>query len=93
MTIRRFEDIIAWQKAKNLAVDIYRAFSKSKDFRFRDQICRAAVSISSNIAEGFERRGDKEFIRFLRIAAGSASETKSLVYIARDLRYIESPTI
>ncbi|MFN6944520.1 MAG: four helix bundle protein, partial [Cytophagaceae bacterium] len=60
MAIHKFEEIIAWQKAQDLAVDIYAIFQKSKDFSFRDQICRAAVSISNNIAEGFDRSSDAD---------------------------------
>jgi len=65
MKIDRFEDIIAWQKAKELAIKIYSHFKDSKDFGFRDQIQRASVSVMNNIAEGFERKSDKEFIQFL----------------------------
>ena len=71
MTIHNFEEIIAWQRGQDLAVNIYQDFSILKDFSFRDQICRASVSISNNIAEGFGRRsGDKEFVRYLNIANG-----------------------
>jgi len=65
MAIQRFEDIIAWQKAQDLAVEIYNVFQTSRDFGFRDQICRAVVSISNNIAEGFDRSFDADFKRFL----------------------------
>ena len=71
MKIERFEDIIAWQKAKELSLVIYQTFNHSKDFGFKDQICRASVSIMNNIAEGFERRGDKELAHFLSISKGS----------------------
>ena len=64
MRIERFEDVIAWQKAKGLAVLIYMLFESSKDFGFKDQIQRAAVSIMNNIAEGFERKSNKEFAYF-----------------------------
>lgn len=86
--IEKFEDIIAWQKARILTQDIYRLFNLSRDFGFRDQIQRASVSIMNNIAEGFERRGDKEFKRFLFIAKGSCGEVRSMVYLALDLGYI-----
>lgn len=88
MTIERFEDIVAWQKAKELTLFIYKAFTDSKDFGFRDQIQRAAVSIMNNIAEGFERRGDKEFKHFLFIAKGSCGEVRSMLYLALSLGYI-----
>lgn len=86
--IQRFEDLIAWQKSQDLAVDIYKVFSGSKDFGFRDQICRAVVSISNNIAEGFERNSQIEFKRFLSIAKSSCNEVKSMLYLAERLNYI-----
>lgn len=89
MTIQKFEDIIAWQRAQDLAEIIYIKFGKSRDYGFRDQICRAVVSISNNIAEGFERRGDNEFRRFLKIALGSCSEVRSMIYLASRLNYLE----
>ncbi len=64
MRIERFEDIIAWKKAKDLSVEIYRLFEQHKDFGFKDQIQRASVSVMNNIAEGFERKGNKEFAYF-----------------------------
>ncbi|MDP2089697.1 MAG: four helix bundle protein [Flavobacteriaceae bacterium] len=87
-----FEEIIAWQKARELNAEIYsitninNAFSK--DFGLRDQIRRSCISISSNIAEGFERETTKEFIRFLYIAKASAGEFRSQLYLAIDLKYI-----
>ena len=87
----RFEDISAWQQGRDLVNEVYRftrLASFSKDFGLRDQIQRAAVSICSNIAEGFERRGNKEFIKFLWIAKGSAAEVASQLYHALDLGYI-----
>jgi len=71
MGIERFEDIIAWQKAKELTIQIYSLFEASKDFRFKDQIQWASVSIMNNIAEGFERKSNKEFKQFLYIAKAS----------------------
>jgi len=90
MAIQKFEDIIAWQKAQEFAVDIYSAFNECKDFSFRDQICRAVVSISNNIAEGFDRSSNADFSRFLYIAIGSCSEVKSMLYLATKLRYISN---
>jgi four helix bundle protein len=87
MKIEKFEDIIAWQKAQIFAVVIYKEFSNSKDYSFKDQICRASVSISNNIAEGFDRGTKKEFIRFLYIAHASCSEVKSMLYLAKELEY------
>ncbi|MFH1947492.1 MAG: four helix bundle protein [Candidatus Magasanikbacteria bacterium] len=88
MKIEKFEDIIAWQKAKLLTLDIYKSFQTCKDYGFRDQIQRASVSIMNNIAEGFERKSDKEFSRFLFIAKGSCGEVRSMIYLAHDLGYI-----
>ncbi len=88
MNFKRFEDIKAWQKAQDLAVDINSIFNKSRDFGFRDQIFRAVVSISNNIAEGYDRSSLKEFNRFLFIASGSCSETRSMLYLANKLEYI-----
>lgn len=92
MTIKRFEDIIAWQKAQDLAFDVYEIFSESRDYGFRDQICRAVVSISNNIAEGFDRNTDKEFTRFLFIAFSSCSEVKSMIYLSERLHYMNTNT-
>ncbi len=88
MKIEKFEDIIAWQKAQDFAVQIYAYFDKMADFSFKNQICRAAVSISNNIAEGFDRSSDAEFSRFLYIALASCSEVKSMLYLAARLDYI-----
>ena len=90
MRVNRFEDLIAWQKAQDLAVLIYQKFQTQNDFGFKNQICRAVVSISNNIAEGFERKGEKEFIQFLHIALGSLSEVKSMIYLAVRLDYISN---
>lgn len=90
-SIQRFEDLQAWKIARELTKDIYaltREGAFSRDFGLRDQICRSSVSIMSNVAEGFERDGDKEFVNFLSIAKGSAGETRSLLYVALDQNYI-----
>lgn len=88
MKIEKFEDIKVWQKAKELTLLIYKTFSNNKDYRFRDQIQSASVSIMNNIAEGFERQGNKEFSRFLFISKGSCAEVRSMLYLAIDLKYI-----
>ncbi|KJS07008.1 MAG: 30S ribosomal protein S23 [Flavobacteriales bacterium BRH_c54] len=88
MKIDRFEDIIAWQKAKQLSILIYRDFAGSKDFGFKDQIQRAAVSVMNNIAEGFERKSNNEFKYFLYIAKGSCGEVRSMLYLAKELNTI-----
>ncbi len=88
MKIEKFEDIIAWQKSKELTRMIYQQFHSSNDLGYRDQIQRASVSIMNNIAEGFERKGDKEFKNFLYISKGSCAEVRSMLYLAVDLSYI-----
>ena len=89
--ISRFEDLITWQKAKDLSLQIYRTSSPRKSFddnALRNQIRRASVSIMSNIAEGFGRYSPKEFANFLSIACGSAFEVRSQIRLARELDYI-----
>jgi four helix bundle protein len=90
--IERFEDIEVWQKARILVGNIYqvtRQGSFSKDYGLKEQIQRAAVSIMSNIAEGFERKSNKEFSQFLFVAKASAGEVRSLLYVANDIGYID----
>jgi len=89
--IERFEDLIAWQKARQLAAEIYRISAQadfSRDFGLRDQIRRAAVSAMSNIAEGFDRGSRSEFHQFLVIAKASCAEVRSQLYVAQDAGYI-----
>ena len=90
--IQRFEDLEAWKIARELTKEVYKVARNnerfSRDFGLRGQICRSSVSIMSNVAEGFERDGDKEFANFLSIAKGSAGETRSLLYVALDQEYI-----
>ena len=88
MKFERFEDILAWQKARVLVNKVYRAFSDSKDYGFNDQIQRAAVSVMNNIAEGFEKKSDAEFSKYLYISKGSCGEVRSMLYIASDLNKI-----
>ena len=88
MKIQKFEDIIAWQKAQDLTVEIYVIFNSTNDFGFKNQIQRAAVSISNNIAEGFDKMSDKEFARFLYISLGSCGKVKSMLYLAQKLNYL-----
>lgn len=90
-TFERFEDIEAWQKARELVKAVYGVTSDgafARDFGLRDQIRRAVVSVLSNIAEGFERGGDKEFSQFLAVAKGSCGEVRAQLYVALDQRYI-----
>jgi four helix bundle protein len=89
--IERFEDVQAWQAARELANAIYDASRNpnfERDFRFRDQIRAAAVSVMSNIAEGFESQGNRNFIRYLYLAKGSAGEVRAQLYVALDQGYI-----
>ncbi len=89
--VERFEDLKAWQKARELANVIYDLSERStfaKDFRLRNQIQGAAGSVMHNIAEGFDSGSDPEFIRFLKMARRSASETQSELYLALDRKYI-----
>lgn len=88
MKVTRFEDIIAWQKAQDLAIMIYANFYQSREYSFKDQIFRASISVSNNIAEGFERSSDNDFARFLFISKGSNAEVKSMLYLARRLQFI-----
>jgi len=87
--IEKFEDIIAWQEARTFVRDIYVPFKACRDYAFRDQIQRAVVSIMNNIAEGYERKGNKEFAKFLYIAKGSCAEVRSMLFISLDLGYID----
>jgi four helix bundle protein len=89
--IERFEDFVAWQKARVLTARIYRITDEgkfTKDFGLKDQIRRAAVSIMSNIAEGFERGRPAEFHQFLSIAKASCAELRSQLYVAIDAGYL-----
>ena len=91
MQVRNFEDLEIWKDARALTREIYqltRDSKFSKDFVLRDQIRRAAVSIMSNIAEGFERGGNQEFIQFLYIAKASCGEVRSQLYVALDQSYL-----
>jgi len=88
MKIEKFEDIIAWQKSYALTIQIYKAFKVCTDYSFRDQIQRASVSIMNNIAEGFERKSNKEFKQFLFIAKGSCGEIRSMLHVSSELGYL-----
>jgi four helix bundle protein len=90
-TIERFEDVMGWQKGRELCRMVYRLTGDgafSRDFGLRDQIRRAAVSVISNIAEGYESQNNKTFVRFLYIAKGSAGEVRAQAYVALDQGYI-----
>lgn len=86
---QRFEDLIAWQKSKGLAVLVYKVMKGCSDRGYREQIQRAAVSVMNNIAEGFERKTDKEYVQFLYVAKGSSGEVRSMLILGRELGYIQ----
>lgn len=90
--IGKFEELIAWQKARALTSKIYRVSRQGefkRDFGLRDQIRKASVSVMSNIAEGFERGSPREFRQFLNIAKASCAEVRSQLYVALDVEYLE----
>src|SRR3989344_1375809 len=91
-TVKQFEDLACWQKARVLARDVYRAFGRGRDSGFKDQIQRAAVSVVSNISEGFESGTRQEFINYLYIAKGSAGEVRAQLYVASDIGYLNVET-
>lgn len=85
----KFEQLKVWQDSFDLAVEVYRAFSSVRDYGFCDQVRRSAVSVPSNISEGLERETNKEVIRFLYYAKGSAGELYTQLAIAQQLQYID----
>jgi four helix bundle protein len=93
--VERFEDLMAWQKARRLTRDVYRVTKQgefAKDYGLARQMQRASVSTMSNVAEGFERGGRGEFHQFLSTAKASCAETRSLLYVALDAEYLNEPT-
>jgi len=96
MKIKRFEELNCWQEARVLVDMVYEAIRNSsnfqKDFRLSGQITSAAISSMSNIAEGFSRRSNKEFIQFLFVSKSSATEVQSEAYVALDQKYIDQET-
>jgi four helix bundle protein len=92
MGYQSFKELRVWQEAKSLAVEAYKITAKgelAKDYGLKDQMQRSAVSIASNIAEGYERNSDKEFIRFLMIAKGSVAELKTQLEIAKEIGFVD----
>lgn len=87
--IKSFEDLEIWKEGMRLTTDIYNLLKNCKDYGLKDQVQRSAVSIPSNIAEGFERQTNKEFIQFLYIAKGSAGELRTQPYLLTELKLIE----
>jgi len=85
----RFEELEVWKRSAKLSAEIYKELRNLKDFGFKEQITRSGLSISSNIAEGFERGSDKQCLNFLSYAKGSCGELRSQIYIGMDIGYIE----
>jgi len=95
-TFTTFEEISAWQKARQLTKELYKVTSVgafARDYDLKNQIRRAAVSIMSNIAEGFERSGTVEFNQFLAMAKGSAGEVRSQLYVVLDQNYLSNAVV
>ena len=90
MAYKSFEELEVWKRACNLATNVYEALRGSKDYGFKDQMMRAALSVPSNIAEGAERGSAKEFVRFLHIAKGSAGELRTQLYIAKKVGVLDN---
>lgn len=90
MAYKSFEDLEVWQRSCRLAVEIFEEFRSSDFINLKNQIERSALSIASNIAEGAERGGAKEFSQFLKIAKGSCGELRTQLYIAAKLKILES---
>ena len=84
---RNIEDMYIWRQSRIVVKQVYQMFSDSKDFGFKDQIQRAAVSIMNNIAEGSESGSDAKFVNYLNTAKGSCSEVRSMLYLCEDLNY------
>ena len=84
-----FENLDVWKRSVKLSAELYKEFKNLKDYGFKDQITRSGLSIQSNIAEGEERRSDKECINFLNYAKGSCGELKTQIYIGMDIAYID----
>lgn len=87
MKVSRFEEIVSWKLGEELTLRVYSLTDALRDFSFRDQMRRAAVSIMNNIAEGFERSSDKDFVRFLFMAKGSSAEVRSMLHLGLQLGY------
>ncbi|HTL78876.1 MAG TPA: four helix bundle protein [Candidatus Babeliales bacterium] len=91
MAFRSFEDLEVWQRGCRLAVDVFKTFTRCRNVTMRDQVQRSALSIPSNVAEGYESNSNKEFIRFLNIAKGSGGELRTQLYISRKLELLTKP--
>lgn len=87
--ITRFEDITVWQEARLLCAHLFQQTKTLNDRSYKDQLLRAATSVMNNIAEGYERSGNKEFKKFLYIAKGSSAEVRSMLALGRDIDYFD----
>jgi len=90
MRIRRFEDVLSWKKAVDLYASVHDKFEGSREYFFRDQMLRAALSISNNIAEGLDRSTNKDFRRFLVIARSSVAEVRSMLIVSEKITLLPS---
>src|SRR5438477_12621887 len=89
MAFQSFENLEVWQRACRLAVEVFKAFASCRSFTMQDQVQRASLSVPSNVAEGYERNSNKEFVRFLNIAKGSCGELRTQLYISRKLDFLK----
>ena len=89
MAFQSFEDLEVWQRGCRLAVAVFKTFASCRNFTMQDQVQRAALSVPSNVAEGYERNSNKEFVRFLNIAKGSCGELRTPLYISRKLDFLK----
>lgn len=87
---QKFEDLEIWKESRRLNRIVYASLEDCRDFSFRDQMRRAALSVMNNISEGFERRTTKDFAHFLDLAKGSAGEVRSMTYAAEDLKILRN---
>ena len=92
-SVRRFEDLEVWKESMQLAVRVYEVMGSSRDFGLRDQMQRGAVSVPANIAEGYERSSNREFVQFPGYSCGSGGELRTQIYLAGKLGRIEKPVM
>lgn len=92
MKIASFEDVVAWKEGREQATRLFTLLSKVANYSYKDQMFRAALSVTNNIAEGFERGSSKELRRFLEISRGSNAEVRSMLYTALDCKYLNQQT-
>jgi four helix bundle protein len=89
MAYQSFEDLEVWQRGCRLAVDVFKTFASCRNFTMQDQVQRSALSVPCNVAEGYERDSNKEFVRFLNISKGSCGELRTQLYISRKLEFLK----